>query len=183
MVDGAEGKNTSSSPQENSCARENQSYANQLSNLNDVFEENKRKNVADLNAQIRAYRAKHNKVHKSTGSNTQVQIYRANQKEVHNRSLSSQPNKIINKFRNHKSLPMDSMTAHNAPPKFRLPNSASRLKPNNIVKYFKVNSTRDYGDENLFRERVMYRKPLHRSQTRTLDWRKYLEHVYRVTRI
>ena len=155
MVDGAEGKNTGSFLQENSCARENQSYANQLSNLNDVFEENKRKNVADLNAQIRAYRAKHNKVHKSTGSNTQVQIYRANQKEVHNRSLSSQPNKIINKFRNHKSLPMDSMTAHNAPPSFRLPNRASRLKPYNTAKYFKVNSTRDYGDENPFRERVI----------------------------
>ena len=78
---------------------------------------------------------------------------------------------------------MDSMTAHNAPPSFRLPNRASRLKPYNTAKYFKVNSKRDYGDENLFRERVMYRKPLHRSQTRTLDWGKYLEHVYRVTRI
>ena len=55
MVDGAEGKNTGSFPQENSCAKENQSYANQLSNLHDVFEENKRKNIADLNAQIRAY--------------------------------------------------------------------------------------------------------------------------------
>ena len=43
MVDGAEGKNTGSFPQENSCAKENQSYANQLSNLNDVFEENKKK--------------------------------------------------------------------------------------------------------------------------------------------
>ena len=65
MVDGAEGKNTSSSPQENSCARENQSYANQLSNLNDVFEENKKK-CSGFKSQIRAYRAKQNKVHNST---------------------------------------------------------------------------------------------------------------------
>ena len=67
---------------------------------------------------------------------------------------------------------MDSMTAHNAPPSFRLPNRASRLKPYNTAKYFKVNSTRDYGDENLFRERIMYRKTLKGSQTRTLNWKK-----------
>ena len=97
--------------------------------------------------------------------------------------MSSQPNRVINKFRNHKSQLMDSMTAHNAPQNFRIPNRASRLKPNNTAKYFKVNSKRDYGDENLFRERVMYRKPLQGSQTRSLDWRNYLEHVYRVTRI
>ena len=66
MIVWVEGKNTSLSPHESSYARENQphnnkdNHANQLSNLNDVLEENKRKNIADLNTQIRAYWAKHN---------------------------------------------------------------------------------------------------------------------------
>ena len=188
MIVWVEEKNTSLSPHESSYARENQphnnkdNHANQLSNLNDVLEENKRKNVADLNTQIRAYRAKHNEAHKSSSSNAPSQSYGVKGKKAHNKSQSSLPNKSINKSHNHKSQLIDSMSIHNTPPIFRPPNRVSHFKSNNIANRYKVNSTRHYGDEPLFRERVMNRTVLHRNQIRSLDWRKYLEHVHRVTR-
>ena len=54
------------------------------------------------------------------------------------------------------------MAIHNTPPIFRPPNRASHFKSNNIANRYKVNSTRHYGDELLFRERVMNRTALHR---------------------
>lgn len=46
----------------------------------------------------------------------------------------------------------------------------------------KVNSMRPYGNESLFREQPTNKTHLHMRQAQMMDWRKYLQKVYQVTR-